>query len=506
MAWGGANSGRWVTAIRRIIHIADARDVDEHRLSRLVPVTSDRSGGVFVRLPDFAGDDDWARLKDLLRQHLPGKPSDHGVMPIGTNAKRDAPDVITMIVERHLEDGFDIWMNARSRRLKREERVTSHGRSVILDDHESDRFFKDPDGSGPPLELIVRVASECGPLVIDLCQRPRTILRRRRCLESIERIQQIDTGCMRWLACRPGRSIAEKAGPSQKVLGVVREQSLDTLENRVLRDFLRRCLIASNAYLGNHHAKVQPGEIERKHDYVKEVDQFSRICRSLTNNTEIGRLTPASGPVTPNYALQFGERYRSLWYWYEQLVRREDQIGSAIPWCSRMFSERMGIEIARRLRTELKTTLLNRIVLGEEHLFGVMTRESWGMTFGPFTDGNGESLVLDMIPESGLDAWRSDRKPSSYPDIDLLFHLHAPFDSKKGRLLALQIGIGESIDSSEADIPSMGAVIQTRLMTGRLAAGEMRFEAPDITERNLISGLPAAEVAQEVMAWLEIRS
>jgi hypothetical protein len=495
-----------VTSIRSVLHIADAQDVDEHRLSRLVPVTKDHAGGVFVRLPDFASDDDWSRLKDLLKQHLPGRPSDHGVIGIGTNAKRDAPHAITMVVERHLEDGFDIWVNARSRRLKRSERVTSHGRTVFLDDHESDRFFRDPDGSGPPLELIVRVASECGPLVIDLCQRPRTILRRRRSRESIERIQQIDTTCMRWLACRPGRTIAEKAGPSQKVLGVVREQSLDTLENRVLRDFLRRCLVGSNVYLSNHSKSVRSGEIERKHDYVKEVEQFSRICRSLTNNTEIGRLSPASGPVTPNYALQFGERYRSLWYWYEQLVRREDQIGSAIPWCSRMFSERMGIEIARRLRTELKSTLVNRIVMGEEHVFGTMTREPWGMTFGPFMDGNGESLVLDMIPESGLDAWHSDRVASSYPNIDLLFHLHEPFDSKKGRLLALQLGVGQSTDSSEAQTSSVGAVIQTRLMTGRLEDGEVRFEAPNIKERDLISQLPAAEVAQEVMTWLEIHS
>ncbi|MEC8445288.1 MAG: DUF2357 domain-containing protein, partial [Actinomycetota bacterium] len=370
----------------------------------------------------------------------------------------------------------------------------------------SDRFFRDPDGSGPPLELIVRVASECGPLVIDLCQRPRTILRRRRCLESIERIQQIDTGCMRWLACRPGRSIAEKAGPSQKLLGVVREQSLDTLENRVLRDFLRRCLIASNAYLRNHHAEIRPGAVERKHDYVKEVEQFSRICRNLTNNTEIGKLAPASGPVTPNYALQFGERYRSLWYWYEQLVRREDQIASAIPWCSRMFAERMAIEIARRLRTELKTMLLNRITVGEEHVFGTMVREPWGMTFGPFTDGNGESLVLDMIPESSFDAWSSNRGRASHPDVDLIFHLHEPFDSQKGALLALQIGIDESIDSSEADTSSSGAVMHTRLMTGRFEDGVMRFDAPNIKERTLTSKLPAAEVAQEVMTWLEIHS
>ena len=82
-----------------------------------------------------------------------------------------------------------------------------------LDEFEA-RFWEDPEEA--PLHLIVLIAQACLELLEDLCQRPRKLLRSRRELQRIEEVQRQDEACIRWLASRPGKTIAQKAGPRQR--------------------------------------------------------------------------------------------------------------------------------------------------------------------------------------------------------------------------------------------------------------------------------------------------
>lgn len=188
------------------------------------------------------------------------------------------------------------------------------------------------------LALIVRIAERAQGLIDDVCRRPRRILRRKRQLERIDRVQGIDDSCLRWLVRRPGSSVAEKAGPRQKVLAVVRDESVDTHENRVVRDFLRLVGRASDAYLFENR-------LRKNAERVRLVRRFRRRVRRLLATSEIGQVSSLVGSPRPNYVLLHDDRYRRLWHWYELLRRQQREQDEAWRWRERTWSEIANISV-----------------------------------------------------------------------------------------------------------------------------------------------------------------
>ena len=66
-------------------------------------------------------------------------------------------------------------------------------------------------------------------------QNPRKVLRRTHRNVPVGAVAEMDGRTLRWLSKQPGRDTAERAGIRQTVLAPVREEDLDTLENRALR-------------------------------------------------------------------------------------------------------------------------------------------------------------------------------------------------------------------------------------------------------------------------------
>lgn len=107
----------------------------------------------------------------------------------------------------------------------------------------------------PPEEPITRIAKNNFADVDELIRNLRKVLMRVREKVNIGRVQQVDAQCLRWLTRQPGRNAIEKAGSKQEILGVVRVENFNTLENRVLKDFLQRCFDLSSMYLRIYEAK-----------------------------------------------------------------------------------------------------------------------------------------------------------------------------------------------------------------------------------------------------------
>ncbi len=468
----------------RKIRIADPASVDLELAARLAPIRVTASGHLEVRLPIAVKPDHWARLVDALRPHLEGPPEDRGVIQLDSEELPEEWMAIEELIERHLEQGYGVWMDARRARA---DHVMRCGREVFLTESEVDHFFPEQTGDGPPLDLIVRVGSECGALVNDLCRRPRSILRRRRVRQSLDRVQQVDNACIRWLASQPGRSVAEKAGPAQKILGVVREQSIDTLENRVLRDFLARCRHAADQYLRRHDNDPSAPD---PHPRIGTTRVFQRTCDSLLARNPIGTLPMIHGSVSPNYALQFDRRYSKLWHWYEQIVRREDQIATAIPWCDRLLTERLGLDVSRRLRRRLGSDFTNQVGIREKHLFGSVLGESLAMTLGPIERGDYERCTLDLIPGSTLHASSLATELTSAGDGDLILHAHPPFRPETGRILVLRVSL---------DIPS---TVLIESVEYSLEKGRAHRRSSQKTEHRLVVEELANELTSLVLSWL----
>lgn len=196
-----------------------------------------------------------------------------------------------------------------------------------------------------PLTLIVRIATEVGPLVEQVAASPRRILSRDRRLVPLGRAQQIDASCLRWLTRQPGRTMAQRAGPRQMVRAVVRDPSIDTLENRVLRHFLELCRMAASRYLRNH----------RKHfgsPRMAAVQKFRAVVDRLLSQTPIGRVGQLNRIPEPNYVLQFDDRYSIIWTWYVRLIRQEQEKDDLRSWHQRVWAERCTTSVISTLECE----------------------------------------------------------------------------------------------------------------------------------------------------------
>lgn len=95
------------------------------------------------------------------------------------------------------------------------------------------------DKRDPMMEPIALQARALPGTLDQLEQGARRILRRRHAMMPISRVQEVDRRSMLWLTRQPGETLAERAGPAQRIQAVARFESYDTLENRVLHSYAR---------------------------------------------------------------------------------------------------------------------------------------------------------------------------------------------------------------------------------------------------------------------------
>jgi hypothetical protein len=204
-----------------------------------------------------------------------------------------------------------------------------------LDGYWSD---EDDEQDRAPRQLIVRIARQCARWTKALCDRPRRILRREREGLALAKVQDVDAQCLRWLIRQPGRTLAERAGSRQRILAVVRTESFDTLENRVLRDFLTLSMRAGARYVRDFG-----GFTESKR--VKDVQAWNRMAAALLLHSPIAGVPGLAGVAERNYVLQYDARYVELWRWYDRLRRQENDRESLVPWQHRMWHEYVELAV-----------------------------------------------------------------------------------------------------------------------------------------------------------------
>ncbi len=203
---------------------------------------------------------------------------------------------------------------------------------IMSDDHDEAR-----------LALIVKLARDISRVLTIVCASPRVVLRRSREFQKISKIQEIDPACMRWLARQPGRDIYERAGARQQLLGVVRKEDTDTLENRVVRDLLHRARIECANYLSLYREY-------RDHYRVKAVAKFRSQIVTWEKSSEISKAKPLTAHVQPNYVLLHELKYKKLWAAYVQLLSQQKHKDDIWKWRDRTFSESCELAVLSQLR------------------------------------------------------------------------------------------------------------------------------------------------------------
>ncbi len=207
----------------------------------------------------------------------------------------------------------------------------------------------------PRMALIVKIASSMFESLENIVHGARRLLSRERSMQPAGRISELDHACIHWYVRQPGEDAAQKAAANRQcLLGVSRYETFDTLENRVLKDFMRRCVEQGRNYLQFDCSLAQQMLSKRG----KKVRAFKTLCEQLSHAPHLEAVAPQQGFVRPNYVLQNDLRYKKIWEYYVRLLKQEDEEDKLWAWQNRTWND-----IASLL---LNATLVSECLCGEE--------------------------------------------------------------------------------------------------------------------------------------------
>jgi hypothetical protein len=263
------------------------------------------------------------------------------------------------------------------------------------------------DAKQPRKALIVYIAELMRGRLTHIVAAARRILYRERLMLPAGRVAETDTACLRWMVRQPGKTMAQKAAANrQQLLGVARRESFDTLENRVLKDFLFRCVMEGRRYL---KTEVEVNKAWLLAPNAVTVRQYQHLCYDLSRTSLFENVAAPPPAPRPNYVLQNDARYREVWRLYVRLLKREDEEDCLWDWQTRTWADVCRFLVCAALfDLSLKTSsrilveelLASSVHLVGEHLLGI--RVQAGSEPGPFLVGlrgakRSRSSVLEIV-------------------------------------------------------------------------------------------------------------
>lgn len=196
----------------------------------------------------------------------------------------------------------------------------------------ADRWLSADDIDDPTMDVIVRHARQLDRLLADIAEHPRRVLARARRPVPLSRVREIDRATMLWLVRQPGDTLAERAGPSQRLPAPVREEVLDTPENRVLHALARDSRNVARDWCRLNARAVGTSR-------WKTVEHYGRLCGQIARNLREEGVSIAAPDLRPNYVLQHDGRYRRVWDAWQELLSRRRAEDDMWRWQARTFDE-----------------------------------------------------------------------------------------------------------------------------------------------------------------------
>lgn len=330
-------------------------------------------------------------------------------------------------------------------------------------------LWLDPEGDRrqPSMDLIVRHAEDLRHLVVELAEHPRRVLTRVREMQAVSRIQQQDAACLGWYIRQPGRTAVEKAGGRQRLLGVARQESVDTVENRVLKDLTLRSAEAAALY-----ARANAGCRDTLR--WQTVRRYGSVCQRLGRELEQRGIADPVPPAKPNYVLLHDSRYRRVWAAYQELLRRRDVQDEAWRWQRRLWADvaRMVVQVALLWAPGIERVALAPLILRREQDCGrwtendlqwglfLMRREHRGIVVAPLDATQGR-------PHRGLADWHHALGPS------LVLHAEDCRDGRQGTLFVWALhGTADGDLALEAAARSADAALTEAARTRKRTHGD----------------------------------
>lgn len=183
------------------------------------------------------------------------------------------------------------------------------------------------------LALVVRLAQDSGLLhaLRSVERGPRRMLFRQHEKVKLSRIQEMDAGTLRAYSQAPGRNAAQKAGAKQELLAVVRQDTVDLVENRLLLWIADRMRSMAEVYCVRNLRFKQSARFQG-------VRQLHSICRQIVESPRLEGVSALQHHLAaPTYCLQSERRYRQVWRAYGLIRRQERLEDDAWQWQTRFW-------------------------------------------------------------------------------------------------------------------------------------------------------------------------
>lgn len=235
-------------------------------------------------------------------------------------------------------------------------------------------------GSRPfPHDCLLHVAEFVTDSLEHLLDRHRHRVVRSHEQLPFHQLREVDNRSMAWLARQPGRNIREKLSGRTHAMGVKRDFSADTTENRLLRSFAKifvRRAIHRLSYADAYDAA--PDDIKR----IRRIEDCVRLCDDRMRRSGLADVPPLTR-LQPNNVLLGDPHYSRIfraWKWL-----RDDEEALRDSWAATLHRARIVLcwMVASRLATCERVVVpetLGRVRSGrtDDRIFGVELLDSSG--------------------------------------------------------------------------------------------------------------------------------
>jgi len=196
-----------------------------------------------------------------------------------------------------------------------------------------EKYWRQGGEDAAELALVVRLAQDSRLLhaLRSIERGPRRMLFRQHKKVKLSRIQEMDAGTLRAYSQAPGRNAAQKAGAKQELIAVVRQDTVDLVENRLLQWIADRMRSMAEVYCARNLRFKQSARFLR-------VRQLHGICKKILESPRLEEVSALQHHLAaPTYCLQSERRYRQIWKTYGLIRRQERLEDDAWQWQTRFW-------------------------------------------------------------------------------------------------------------------------------------------------------------------------
>ncbi len=260
---------------------------------------------------------------------------------------------------------------------------------------------------------ILEIAENAAQPLRRLENKLRKSLLNTRKMLPVERINELDGKCIDYILRLEGNTLREKAQKNKmRLLGLAKEETYNLLENRVLKDFLERCISKSTQYIKEITEYSNNDKVQANSSLMRQMKIFKQRCQDLSTKTPLSTVPRQTTLPKPNFVLQKDPDYKKIWRMYLDLIHEKRDLDQTLYCQQNLFQDICDMmlnaalchlcELSAKRQTNgysISTISKSYVDISLEQLNG--HRIKLGCEAGPFLVHNGHAIFIVEVITNG---------------------------------------------------------------------------------------------------------